>query len=57
MTEYRCPYCDAWLTDDDVSEDGEALYCSVCGQWVEFFDAMEEADMVLEVAVTDADDG
>ena len=41
MNEYRCPYCGSRLTDEDVSRDGEALYCSGCGERVELFDAME----------------
>lgn len=38
----RCPYCGALLGDDDVMRDGEALWCPVCGEVVEFVDAWEE---------------
>lgn len=45
MSEYRCPYCGALLDDDDATRDGEALYCCECGEHVEFFDALEAAEM------------
>ena len=45
MDEYRCPYCGEVLANaDDITGDGEALYCANCGQRVEFVDALEEAE-------------
>jgi len=45
MSEQYCPYCGEALTNaDDITGDGEALYCARCGQRVEFFDVLEEAE-------------
>lgn len=44
MMEYRCPYCGEYLSDEDMAEDGEALWCSDCAMRVEFWDAIENAE-------------
>ena len=38
----RCPYCGSPLSDEDLTRDGEALWCSDCEECVEFVDAEEE---------------
>ena len=35
----RCPYCGSLLNDEDII--GEALWCSDCGERVEFVDTEE----------------
>ena len=48
-----CPYCGSELTDADASRDGEALYCADCGQRVEYFDMLEEAEWRRDKDATD----
>jgi len=46
---YRCPYCGEYLSDDDMSRDGEALQCLDCGNRVEFFDALDATERQQQV--------